>query len=103
MKARIPEFQEGLDFFCKNESWKKIYEDAPNGEKEELELKFFDQWRESIGQPLNEDEYLKYGELCKTPMGKADWEYALIFAKDPRQIAFIKKQIAETKELATQP
>lgn len=98
MKAKIPQFQDGLDFFCKNESWKKIYEGAPNGEKENLELMFFDQWRESVGKPLSEDEYLKFGELCKTPMKKVDWEYALTFAKDPRQIAFIKKQTANADE-----
>ena len=98
MKARIQQFQEGLDFFCKNESWKKIYEDAPDGAKEELELKFFDQWRESVGKPLSEEEYLEFGELCKTPMKKTDWEYELMFAKDPRQIAFLKKQIAEAAE-----
>lgn len=98
MKARIPKFQESLDFFCKNESWKKIYEDAPNGAKEDLELKFYDQWRQSIGQPLNEDEYLKLGELCTTPLKKVDWEYELMFAKDPREVAFIKEQIATTSE-----
>lgn len=98
MKARIPQFQEGLDFVCKNESWKKIYEGAPDGEKEQLELQFFDQWRESIGEPLDEDEYLKFGELCTTPLKKCDWEYELIFAKDPRQVAFIKKQIENTAE-----
>ena len=98
MKARIPQFQEGLDFFCKNESWKKIYEGAPDGAKEELELKFFDQWRESVGKPLSEDEYLEFGELSKSPMKKADWEYELMFAKDQRQIAFLKKQIAEAGE-----
>lgn len=98
MKARIPQFQEGLDFVCKNESWKQIYENAPDGEKEQLELQFFDQWRENTGKPLSEDEYLKFGELCKTPLKKADWEYELTFAKDPRQVAFIKKQIADAKE-----
>ena len=95
MTARIPQFQEGLDFVCKNEGWRQIYENAPNGEKEQLELQFFDQWRESVGKPLSEDEYLKFGELCKTPMKKEDWEYELIYAKDPRQIAFIKKQISK--------
>lgn len=98
MKARIPQFQEGLDYVCKNESWKQIYENAPDGEKEQLELQFYDQWRESEGKPLGKDEYLKLGELCKTPLKKADWEYELMFAKDPRQIAFIKKQIANAQE-----
>lgn len=98
MKARIKQFQDGLDFVCKNESWKQIYENAPDGEKEQLELQFFDQWHDSIGKPLTEEEYLKFGELCKTPLKKADWEYELMFSKDPRQIAFIKKQIAAATE-----
>ena len=98
MKARIPQFQEGLDFVCQNEGWRKIYENAPDGAKEELELKFYDQWRNSIGQPLSEEDYLRLGDLCATPLKKADWEYELTFAKDPRHIAFIKKQIAEATE-----
>lgn len=98
MKARISQFQEGLDFVCRNEGWKKIYENAPDGEKEQLELQFFDQWRESIGEPLDEDEYLKFGELCLTPLTKIDWEYELHFAKDPRYAAFLKRCIAEAKE-----
>ena len=98
MKARIPQFQEGLDFFCENESWASIYNGAPDGEKEERELKFYDQWRESIGKPLTEEEYLKLGDLCVTPKKKADWEYALKFAKDAREIEFYKKCLAEAKE-----
>ena len=98
MKARIPQFQEGLDFFCENESWASIYNGAPDGEKEELELQFYDQWRESIGKPLEEDEYLTLVELCKTPMKKADWEYALMFVKDARQKAFYEKCLAEAEE-----
>ena len=98
MKARIPQFQEGLDFFCENESWAAIYNGAPDGEKEELELKFYAQWRDSIGKPLTEEEYLKLGDLCVTPKKKADWEYALMFAKDPRQVAFYRKCIAKATE-----
>ena len=98
MKARIPQFQEGLDFVCQNESWRQIYEGAPDGEKEDLELQFYDQWRASVGKPLEEEEYLKLSELCKTPMKKADWEYALMFVKDARQKAFYEKCLVEAAE-----
>ena len=87
MKARIPEFQEALDSFCQNESWKGIYSNAPDGEKEMLELKFYDQWCDNNGKSLSEDEYLAKAKLCTTPMRKADWKYALMFVKDARQKA----------------
>ena len=97
MKARIPEFQEGLDKFCENESWRMIYESAPDGAKEKLELKFFDNWMEMIGKPLSDEEFLKYTDLCKTPMKVEDLEFQLTFAKDPRHVALLKKRIEELK------
>ena len=41
MKAINERLQEGLDHFMKNKSWRAIYEDAPIGAKEELELNFW--------------------------------------------------------------
>ncbi len=98
MKARIPEFQEGVDEFCENESWRMIYESAPDGSKDKFELKFFDNWREMIGKPLSDDEFLKYSELCKTPMKVEDYEFQLTFAKDQRYVALLKKRIEELKK-----
>ena len=98
MKARIPEFQEGLDFFCKNESWAAIYKDAPDGEKERLELKFYDTLKDKQGNPLSQEEYLSAARLCKTPMKKADWRYALMFVKDARQKAYYEKRLLEAEE-----
>ena len=97
MKARIAEFQEGLDKFCENESWRMIYESAPDGAKEEMELEFFDNWRRMIGKPLDEEEFLKYSDLCKTPLKVEDLEFQLTFAKDARLASLIKKQIEELK------
>ena len=34
MKAINERLQEGLDHFMKNETWRAIYEDAPDGAKE---------------------------------------------------------------------
>lgn len=34
MKAMIAESQEGFDKFCENESWRMIYESAPDGAKD---------------------------------------------------------------------
>lgn len=98
MKARIPQFQEGLDFFCKNESWKGIYDAAPEGAKESLEVMFQNSLCEEEGTPLSAEELLKIARNRTKPLRKKDYEYLLMFAKDPRQAAFYKRCIAEATD-----
>ena len=98
MKARIPQFQEGLDFFCKNESWRGIYEAAPIGAKESLEIQFYCALRDKQGNPVQTEELLELSRNRKTHLKRADWKYLLMFAKDPRQVAFYKRCIAEATD-----
>lgn len=95
MNARIPKYQEALDFFCKNESWKHVYENAPNGAKECLEEQFFCSKRAIDGEPVSPDELLSMRkDVSRTPMKKEDWEYMMTFVKDARQKAYYKERIA---------
>ena len=98
MKARIPQFQEGLDKFYANEGWRDIYDAAPEGAKESLEFMFQNSLCANEGKALSPKELLSISRNRKTKLKKADWEYLLMFAKDPRQIAFYRKCIAKATE-----
>lgn len=74
MKARIEMFQDALDAFAKNEYWKTIYENAPDGAKESLEASFYTSMHDDIAA----DEFISLCEKIEfIDMTKEDWEYLL--------------------------
>ena len=91
MKAINERLQEGLDHFMKNETWRSIYEDAPDGAKEELELQFYNSYMVDQGKRLSAEEYLEIGRGFKNKKKKADYKYLLMFAKDPRHKAALQR------------
>ncbi len=98
MKAINERLQEGLDHFMKNESWRSIYEDAPDGAKEELELQFYNSYMVDQGKRLSSEEYLEIGRGFKNKKKKADYKYLLMFAKDPREKAAIQRAMDGCEE-----
>ena len=91
MKAINERLQEGLDHFMKNETWRAIYEDAPIGAKEELELNFYNSYKAGKGEKLSTEEILEIGRGFKNKKKKADYKYLLMFAKDPREKAALQR------------
>ena len=91
MKAINERLQEGLAHFMKNETWRAIYEDAPDGAKEELELQFYNSYMVDQGKRLSAEEYLEIGRGFKNKKKKADYKYLLMFAKDPRHKAALQR------------
>ena len=91
MKAINERLQEGLDHFMKNKSWRAIYEDAPIGAKEELELNFYNSYKAGKGEKLSTEEILEIGRGFKNKKKKADYKYMLMFAKDPREKAALQR------------
>ena len=98
MKAINERLQEGLDHFMKNKSWRAIYEDAPVGAKEELELQFYDSYMDDQGKELSTEEYLEIGRGFKNKKKKADYKYLLMFAKDPRHKAALQRAMDACEE-----
>ena len=98
MKAINERLQEGLDHFMKNKSWRSIYEDAPVGAKEELELKFYNSYKVGKGEVLSTEEYLEIGRGFKNKKKKADYKYLLMFAKDPRHKAALQRAMDACEE-----
>ena len=98
MKALNELCQRGLDRFYANESWKSIYDAAPEGAKAALEIRFQNSLCAEEGNPLSPEDILNLSRHRNIDMKKKDWEYLLMFAKDPRQIAFYKRCIAESAE-----
>ena len=90
MKAINERLQEGLDYFMENDTWRSIYEDAPDGAKEELELQFYNSYMVDQGKRLSAEEYLEIGRGFKNKK-KADYKYLLMFAKDPRHKAALQR------------
>ena len=91
MKAINERLQEGLDYFIENDTWRSIYEDAPVGAKEELELKFYNSYKAGKGEKLSTEEILEIGRGFKNKMTKVDYKYLLMFAKDPREKAALQR------------
>jgi hypothetical protein len=93
MKALNEKCQEGLNHFMKNEGWKSIYVNAPDGAKESLEFQFYNSFRVEQGNPLSNDETKELIRSRNTKMTKEDYEYLLTFAKDPRHRAAYERCI----------
>ena len=91
MKAINERLQEGLDYFIENDTWRAIYEDAPDGAKESLELQFYNSYKVGKGEELSTEEYLEIGRGFKNKKKKADYKYLLMFAKDPREKAALQR------------
>ena len=91
MKAINERLQEGLNHFMKNETWRSIYEDAPDGAKESLELQFYNSYMVDQGKKLSAEEYLEIGRGFKNKKKKADYKYLLMFANDPRHKAALQR------------
>ena len=98
MKAINEKYQEGLDRFLKNESWRLIYDGAPDGAKESLELQFFISVMTENGKPISNEELLGLIRDRKTNLTKKDYEYLLPLAKDPRLRAAYEKCIKKFSE-----
>lgn len=98
MKAINERLQEGLNHFMKNETWRSIYEDAPDGAKESLELQFYNSYMVDQGKKLSAEEYLEIGRGFKNKKKKADYKYLLMFAKDPRQKAALQRAMDACEE-----
>ena len=98
MKAINDLCQRGLDKFYANDGWKGIYDAAPEGAKESLEVMFQNSLCEEEGTPLSAEELLKIARNRTKPLRKKDYEYLLTFAKDPRQAAFYKRCVAEATD-----
>ena len=91
MKAINERLQEGLDYFIENDTWRAIYEDAPDGAKEEFELQFYSSYKAGKGERLSTEEILEIGRGFKNKKKKADYKYLLMFAKDPREKAALQR------------
>ena len=98
MKAINERLQEGLDHFMKNETWRSIYEDAPIGATESLELKFYNSYKVGKGEELSTEEYLEIARGFKNKKKKADYKYLLMFAKDPRHKAALQRAMNACEE-----
>ena len=98
MKAINERLQEGLDYFMENESWRSIYEKAPVGAKEELELQFYNSYMVDQGKRLSAEEYLEIARGFKNKKKKADYKYLLMFAKDPRHKAALQRAMDSCEE-----
>lgn len=98
MKALNELCQRGLDRFYANESWKSIYDAAPEGAKTFFEIKFQNSLCAEEGNTLTPEEVLTIARHIKIEMKREDYKYLLMFAKDPRYAAFLKRCIAEAKE-----
>ena len=98
MKAINERLQEGLNHFMKNETWRSIYEDAPDGAKESLELQFYNSYMVDQGNRLSSEEYLEIGRGFKNKKKKADYKYLLMFAKDPRHKAALQRAMDACEE-----
>ena len=98
MKAINERLQEGLDYFMENDTWRSIYEDAPVGAKEELELQFYNSYMADQGKRLSAEEYLEIGRGFKNKKKKADYKYMLMFAKDPRHKAALQRAMDACEE-----
>ena len=98
MKAINERLQEGLNHFMKNETWRSIYEDAPDGAKESLELQFYNSYMVDQGKKLSAEEYLEIGRGFKNKKKKADYKYLLMFAKDPRHKAALQRAMDACEE-----
>ena len=98
MKALNEKYQEGLDHFLKNDGWKSIYENAPEGAKESLEFQFYNSFRVEQGKPVSNEETKELIRSRKTKMTKEDYEYLLPFAKDPRHRAAYERCIKNLDE-----
>ena len=98
MKAINERLQEGLSHFMKNETWRSIYEDAPDGAKESLELQFYNSYMVDQGKKLSAEEYLEIGRGFKNKKKKADYKYLLMFAKDPRHKAALQRAMDACEE-----
>ena len=98
MKAINERLQEGLNHFMKNETWRSIYEDAPDGAKESLELQFYNSYMVDQGKKLSAEEYLEIGMGFKNKKKKADYKYLLMFTKDPRHKAALQRAMDACEE-----
>ena len=98
MKAINERLQEGLNHFMENDTWRSIYEDAPDGAKEMFELQFYDSYMGDHGKELSTEEYLEIGRGFKNKMKKADYKYMLMFAKDTREKAALQRAMDACEE-----
>ena len=98
MKAINDFCQRGLDRFYANEGWRTIYDNAPEGAKESLEIMFQSSLSAEEGRPLSSDEIVDISRARKTRLKRKDYEYLLPLAKDARQAAFYKSCIREATD-----
>ncbi len=96
MKAINELYQEGLDGFCENGFWKGIYDAAPEGAKESLELQFYVSALAEKGVSVSPGEVMSFPRI--TRMKKSDWKYLLPFARHPAQRAYYERHLAEITE-----
>lgn len=101
-KAKITEFQKGLDAFLKNDFWGEVYESAPDGAKMQLERQF---WGSDImfqnNRTLNDEEEAlskrMWEEKIRPALKKGDWEYLAKFSRDSRQKKWYKEQAEKSR------
>lgn len=96
MKAKIEKFQDGLDRFMKNEYWRKLYENAPDGAKLWLEAEFHASVNpESRPQGAMQDpDFAIYTE----PLKEEDWIWLSVHnSHHPKQKEWFLKKAAEAK------
>lgn len=90
MKAKFKMFQKALDEFMKNEYWRMVYTDAPDGAKEALEFRFYAAENDGI-------DGKKIIELCKelklSEMTKEDLEYLYSISGNTPASSYFKEMI----------
>lgn len=74
IKAQIEKFQKALDEFLKNDFWRELYCDAPEGAKGWLEAEFYASENEdSVPDDKPDPDYHLYADRMK----KKDWEWLI--------------------------
>lgn len=94
MKAHVPELQEALDEFMKNELWHRVYANAPTGAKRYLELSFFASLDTDETGEVEEKWETYWEDKCEPLMTIEDYKYLADMATHPLE----KKHLLEKAE-----
>ena len=98
LKALIPEFQDALDFMMKNEGWRRIYENAPQGAKASLEYSFDSSYCAHTGKKRTLEEIKEIASKNPVKQTKEDWRYLIMVFPNTPARPYYEKRLLEAEE-----